>query len=79
LRFFVETVGEVTGRARHGGTTMADTGGHVLLTGPTALLLYKAYGIEGGVLLPVYQRTNGRQPRERFRFGVNFTYFFWFR
>lgn len=79
VRFFVETVGEVTGRARHGGMTMADTGGHVLLTGPTALLLYKAYGIEGGVLLPVYQRTNGRQPRERFRFGVNFTYFFWFR
>lgn len=79
LRFFVETVGEVTGRARHGGTTMPDTGGHVLLTGPTALLLYKAYGIEGGVLVPVYQRTNGRQPRERFRFGVNFTYFFWFR
>lgn len=79
VRFFVETVGEVTGRARHGGLTMADTGGHVLLTGPTALILYKAYGIEGGVLVPVYQRTNGRQPRERFRFGVNFTYFFWFR
>ena len=41
------------------------------------LLLYKAYGLEGGVLFPVSQRTNGMQPEERFRFGVNFTYFFW--
>ena len=77
LRFFVETVGEVTGRARHGGLTMDDTGGHIVLTGPTTLLLYKEYGISGGALFPVYQRTNGAQPRERFRFGVNFSYFFW--
>jgi hypothetical protein len=77
LRFFVETVGEITGRARHGRMMMADTGGHVVLTGPTTLLLYKEYGISGGALFPVHQRTNGAQPRERFRFGVNFSYFFW--
>jgi hypothetical protein len=77
LRFFVETVGEITGRARHGTMTMPDTGGHILLTGPTTLLLYKEYGISGGALFPVYQSTNGAQPRERFRFGVNFSYFFW--
>jgi hypothetical protein len=39
LRFFIETVGEITGRARHGGAVMSDTGGHVLMSGPTALLL----------------------------------------
>jgi hypothetical protein len=77
LRFFVEAVGEVTGRARHGGALMSDTGGHVLHIGPTVLLLYKAYGVEGGVLFPIYQRVNGRQPEERFRFGVNVSYFFW--
>jgi hypothetical protein len=77
LRFFVETIGEVTGSARHGGMVMSNTGGHVLMIGPTALLLYKAYGIGGGVLFPVYQRTNGRQPEERFRFAVNVSYFFW--
>ena len=59
LRFFVESVGEVTGSAKHERQAMADTGGHVLMVGPTVLLLYKAYGIEGGVLFPVYQRTNG--------------------
>ena len=79
LRFFVETVGEVTARARHGGLTMSDTGDRVVLAGPTTLFLYKEYGISGGALFPVYQRTNGTQPRERFRFGVNFSYFFWLK
>lgn len=79
LRFFVEAVGEITDAARHGGTVMPDTGGHVVMIGPTALLLYKAYGIEGGVQFPAYQRTNGSQPRERFRFGLNVSYFFWLK
>ena len=77
LRFFVESVGEITAAARHGGVAMANAGGHVVLAGPTALLLYKAYGVSGGVLFPLHQRLNGRQPRERFRFGVNLSYFFW--
>jgi hypothetical protein len=77
LRFFVEAVGEITSRARHGGMAMDDTGGHILLAGPTTLLLYKQYGISGGMLFPVHQRTNGAQRREQFRFGVNFSYFFW--
>ena len=79
FRFFIESVGEITGAATHGGRTMPDTGGHVLMVGPTVLLLYKAYGIEGGMLFPVYQRTNGAQPGERFRFGVNVSYFFWLK
>ena len=29
------------------------------------------------MLFPVYQRTNGSQPEEGFRFGVNVSYFFW--
>jgi hypothetical protein len=77
LRFFIEAVGDKTARAMHDGTTMADTGGHVILVGPSVLLLYKAYGVEGGMLFPVHQQTGSMQPQERFRFGVNFTYFFW--
>jgi hypothetical protein len=77
LRLFVEAVGDSTAPTRHGGNSMSNTGGRVMLVGPTALLLYKAYGIEGGILFPFYQRPNGTQSRERFRFGVNFTYFFW--
>jgi hypothetical protein len=77
LRLFIEAVGDKTDKTFHGGRAMTDSGGHVVLIGPSVLLLYKGYGIEGGVLVPVYQRTNGMQPDERFRFGVNFTYFFW--
>ncbi|HEX6464235.1 MAG TPA: hypothetical protein VFZ98_07280 [Vicinamibacterales bacterium] len=77
LRFFVEAVSDSTSSAHHMNQVMPDTGGRVALVGPTFLLLYKAYGIEGGALFPVYQRVNGNQPSERFRFGVNFTYFFW--
>jgi hypothetical protein len=56
---------------------MTDTGGRVALVGPTLLLLYKAYAVEGGVLFPVYQRNRSMQPDERLRFALNFTYFFW--
>ena len=77
LRFFVEALGEITGRSRHHGVPMADSGGRAILVGPTTLLLYKEYGVSGGVLFPAYQRTNGAQPKERLRFGLNFSYFFW--
>jgi len=77
VRLFVESVADWTGRARHGAQEVPDSGGRVVLVGPSVLLLYKAYGLEGGVLFPVYQEFNGVQPDERFRFGVNFTYFFW--
>ena len=77
LRLFVEAVGDSTAPTRHAGSAMMNTGGRVMLVGPTALLLYKAYGLEGGILFPFRQRLNGTQSRERFRFGVNFTYFFW--
>lgn len=76
LRFFVEAIGEHTGYARHHGFEALWTGGKAIFVGPSTLLLYKAYGISGGVLFPVYQRTNG-DPPERFRANINFTYFFW--
>jgi hypothetical protein len=78
LRFFVEAVGEHTERGQHHGFEMQFSGGSAVLVGPTALLLYKEYGLEAGLLFPVYQQNNGL-PNERFRFGINFSYFFWLR
>ena len=77
LRFFIEAAGDLTGAPLHGGREMPDTGGRIALVGPTMLLLYKAYAVEGGVLFPVYQRNRAMQPDERVRVGLNFTYFFW--
>lgn len=79
LRFFVEAQGESNGRTRSNGVPNPDSGGRILLVGPTALLLYKQYGLEGGVLFPVYQRPNGSQERERYRVVINASYFFWLR
>ena len=79
LRFFVEAQGEVNRRALAGGVQDSNSGGHILLVGPTTLLLYKQYGLSGGVLFPVYQQVNGVQPHEHFRVVVNATYFFWIR
>jgi hypothetical protein len=78
LRFFVEAMAEHTETALHHGIEMLTSGGTAVFVGPTALLLYKAYGLEGGMLFPVYQRTDFA-PLERFRFGVNVSYFFWLR
>jgi hypothetical protein len=79
LRFFVEAQGEGNGRTRTAGVENPDSGGKILLVGPTTLLLYKQYGLEGGILFPVYQRVNGTQVKEHFRVVVNFSYFFWLR
>jgi hypothetical protein len=76
LRFFVEIVGEHASRGEHRGFPMLTSGGDTLLIGPTTLLLYKSYGLSGGILFPLHQKTNG-QPEERFRFAANFSYFFW--
>jgi hypothetical protein len=63
----------------HGGPGGGDTvegGGTVVLVGPTALLLYKALAVSGGVMFPVHQRPNAGASRERLRFAVNVSWFF---
>jgi hypothetical protein len=61
---------------RMAGVDLQD-GGRTAFVGPTSLLVYKAIAVEGGVLFPVYQRT--QQARERMRVAVNFAYFFWLK
>jgi hypothetical protein len=78
LRFFVEAMAERTARGLHHGLEFIRSGGTAVFVGPTALLLYKAYGLEGGVMFPIYQDANGTQP-ERMRIGVNVSYFFWLK
>ena len=78
LRFFVEAMVERTARGKHHGLEFLSSGGSAVFVGPTALLLYKAYALEGGILFPAYQQTNGTQP-ERFRVGINVSYFFWLK
>jgi hypothetical protein len=75
-RMFAELTGDRAGTMRHAGSPMPGTGGHQLFLGPTALGIYKNYAIEGGVQWPLYRNIGSALQRERFRFAVNFIYFF---
>lgn len=76
LRFFVEATAEDRGPSRLAGIDVGQRS-RTVFVGPTALLLYKAIAIEGGVLFPVYQRSLASGSSERFRVAVNVAYFFW--
>lgn len=76
LRFFLEMTAEDRTNGRMSAVELQD-GGRTVFVGPTSLLVYKAIAVEGGVLFPVYQRT--QQARERMRIAVNFAYFFWLK
>ena len=78
LRFFVETVGERTESAQRGGVPVSGVTRSVF-AGPTTLLLYKQYGVSGGVLFPLYQGAAAKESEERIRFTVNVSYFFWLK
>ena len=76
LRFFVEMTAEDRTNGRTAGGELPD-GGRTVFIGPTSLLVYKAIAVEGGILFPVYQRT--QQTPERVRVAANFAYFFWLK
>lgn len=78
LRFFVEMTAEDRGASRIGGIA-AGTGARTVFVGPTSLLLYKAIGVEAGVLFPAYQRLDASSAKERVRIAVNVAYFFWLK
>lgn len=78
LRFFVEATGEDRRPDRLAATTVG-SGARTVFVGPTALLLYKAYGVSGGVLFPVYQRVDDARSSERYRAAINVSYFFWLK
>lgn len=75
-RLFVELTGEKSGNLRRSGVEHAETGGHQILLGPTALGIYKSYAIEGGVQFPVYRHIGARLQRETIRYALNLSYFF---
>jgi hypothetical protein len=78
LRFFVEATGEDRTAAGPSGVgSVGET--RTIFVGPTSLLLYKAIGVEAGVLFPAYQTVPAGSVRERVRIAVNVAYFFWLK
>jgi len=73
-RIFMESLAEFPHRDQVGGVDRVDTDGEKVLIGPSLLGLYGKWGVEAGVLFPVYQRLNGNQPEETYRATLDFTW-----
>lgn len=75
-RFFGEFTGERTGMLQRQGLAVPGSGANQMFFGPSLLGVYRAIGIEAGMQFPVYRDAGPLYPRERYRFAVNFAYFF---
>jgi len=75
-RIFAEMTGERTGNIHRSGVKLSGSDGHQVFLGPTTLGVYKNYAVSAGFQVPLYRVSSNFYPRERFRFALNFAYFF---
>lgn len=75
-RVFAELTGERSGNIQRRGATIRATDAHQVFLGPTTLGVYKNYAVSAGLQFPIYRATSPIYARERFRFALNFAYFF---
>src|SRR5882724_538269 len=75
-RVFGEFTGERTGSLQRQNLDLPGSRAQQLFLGPSVLGVYRAIGIEAGIQFPIYRDTGPLYPRERYRFAINFAYFF---
>jgi hypothetical protein len=75
-RIFGEFTGERGGTVRRNLADLPGTQGNQMFFGPSFLGVYRAIGVEAGMQFPIYRDTGPLFPRERYRFALNFAYFF---
>jgi hypothetical protein len=75
-RIFGEFTGEHAGPLQRQGVELAGSRANEMLFGPSLLGVYRAIGVEVGFQVPIYRDVGALFPRERYRFAVNFAYFF---
>ncbi len=75
-RVFGEFTGERTGAPSRQNVEVPGTQAQQMFLGPSLLGVYRAIGIEAGIQFPVYRDTGPLYPKERYRFAINFAYFF---
>lgn len=75
-RIFGEFTGERTGTLQRQNLDLPGSGANQMFLGPSLLGVYRAIGIEAGMQFPVYRDVGPLYPKERYRFAVNFAYFF---
>jgi len=75
-RVFGEFTGERTGTLQRLDFEVPGSGANQMFLGPSVLGVYRAIGIEAGMQFPVYRDAGPLYPKERYRFALNFAYFF---
>jgi hypothetical protein len=75
-RIFGEMTGERTGHIQRQNAELPDSRARQVFFGPSVLGVYRAIGIEAGMQFPLYRDVGLLFPKERYRFTVNFAYFF---
>lgn len=75
-RIFGEFTGERTGTLQRQNLELLGSGAKQMFLGPSLLGVYRAIGVEMGIQFPVSRDAGPFYPRERYRFAVNFAYFF---
>lgn len=75
-RIFGEMTGERAGDIQRAGARLPGTDSHQVFIGPTTLGVYKNYAVSAGIQFPVHRAVAPVYPSERFRFALNFAYFF---
>jgi hypothetical protein len=75
-RVFGEFTGERTGTLQRQDLELLGSGASQMFLGPSLLGVYRAIGIEAGMQFPVYRDAGALFPKERYRFAINFAYFF---
>lgn len=78
-RLFIEMIGDHLGSAERDRVDLPQTRGNQIMVGPTTLWLFRNFGIEGGILFPVYRNFKPGVLRERYRIAIDITYFFPFK
>jgi len=75
-RIFGEFTGERAGTLRRQMLDLPGSGTNQMFLGPSVLGVYRAIGVEAGIQFPLYRDAGPLFPKERYRFAINFAYFF---
>ncbi len=75
-RVFGEFTGERSGALERQYLELPGSPARQMFLGPSLLGVYRAIGIEAGIQFPVYRDAGPLYPKERYRFAINFAYFF---
>jgi hypothetical protein len=75
-RIFGEFTGERSGALQRQNLELPGSEADQLFLGPSVLGVYRAIGIEAGMQFPLYSDAGPLYPKERYRFALNFAYFF---